>query len=69
MTRTLRPRSAPARSTVATLAVAAMTVALTAAAGIIVALCLGLASPAGAAAAALADVPLAVVGYIAGYPA
>jgi hypothetical protein len=52
-----------------------MMVALTAAAGIIVALCLGLASPAGVAAAALADVlaciavALAVAGYITGYPA
>jgi hypothetical protein len=75
MTRARRPRTAPACSATATLAVAAMTAALTAAADIIAALCLGLASLAGAASAALADalacaaVALAVAGYIAGYPA
>jgi hypothetical protein len=52
-----------------------MTATLTAAADIIAALCLGLASLAGVAAAALADalacaaVALAVAGYSAGYPA
>jgi hypothetical protein len=54
---------------------ASVTVALTAAVGIIAALCLGLATPAGVAAAALADilacaaVALAVAGYTTGYPA
>jgi hypothetical protein len=52
-----------------------MSVALVAAVGIIAALCLGLANPAGVAAAALADilacvaVALAVASYITGYPA
>jgi hypothetical protein len=54
---------------------AAMSVALVAAVGIISALCLGLATPAGVAAAALADilacaaVALAVASYITSYPA
>jgi hypothetical protein len=75
MTSGPRPRDALAGSTRDVLAVAAMSVALVAAGGIIAALCLGLATPAGIAAAALADilactaVALAVASYITGYPA
>jgi hypothetical protein len=69
------PRRAPGGNTRDVLAVAAMSVALVAGGGIIAALCLGLATPVGAAAAALADVlacaaiALAVASYVNGYPA